>query len=87
MSGIDINAILPGLPIYEIGGIWSGSPAAKAGLLPGDQIISINNMTSKNFALSDMVYLLQQKDGKKIKMQVRRNDKLVKAVFRLKKII
>lgn len=87
MSGMDVSAIVPGLPYYEIGSIWRGSPAEKAGLLPGDQIISINNMDSKNIALGDIIYFLQQKDGKKIKMQVRRNDKVLKTVFRLKKII
>jgi hypothetical protein len=87
MSGIEIDAIVPGFPFYEIGSIWKGSPAHKAGLLPGDQIVSINNMMSKNFALSDIIYLLQEKDGKKIKILVRREDKLFKAVFRLKKVI
>lgn len=47
-------------------------PAAKAGILPGDQILKINNQLTEDVGISQAVNLLRGKPGEPIKLTVRR---------------
>ena len=47
-------------------------PAAKAGVLPGDQILKINNLLTEDVGLTEAVQMLRGKPGEKLKLTLRR---------------
>ncbi|MDF1826263.1 MAG: S41 family peptidase [Verrucomicrobiales bacterium] len=47
-------------------------PAAKAGILPGDQILKINNQLTEDVGISQAVNLLRGKPGEPLKLTIRR---------------
>ncbi|MEO0416655.1 MAG: S41 family peptidase, partial [Verrucomicrobiota bacterium] len=47
-------------------------PAARAGLLPGDHIIKVNNQLTKDIGLSKAIELMRGKPGEKIALTIRR---------------
>jgi carboxyl-terminal processing protease len=47
-------------------------PAARAGVLPGDQILKINNLLTEDIGLAEAVALLKGKPGEKLKLTLRR---------------
>ncbi len=75
MSGIEITTPFPGLPIYQIAKVRDNSPAIKAGIMQGDQIIRINGVSVAHFSMNDIIELFQSKPGRKIKLSVQRNNK------------
>ena len=74
-------------PVFVISNLRENSPAQNAGLLPNDKILSINNKKAYNFTIQKINDLFQSEDGKKIKMEVERDGKIIEVVFYLKKII
>lgn len=74
-------------PSYVVDQIVPNSPADKAGLLEGDIIYKINNKHSYQFDIEQIFYKLQEKDQKKIKITVDRNDKKIEFTFKLEKYI
>ncbi|MCB1234234.1 MAG: S41 family peptidase, partial [Verrucomicrobiae bacterium] len=47
-------------------------PAARAGVLPGDQIVKINNILTDEVGITEAVALLKGKPGEKLKLTLRR---------------
>ncbi len=47
-------------------------PAASAGLLPGDQILKVNDFLTEDVGLSEAVNMLRGKPGEKLKLTIRR---------------
>lgn len=47
-------------------------PAARAGVLPGDQILKINDILTEEVGISEAVALLKGKPGEKVKLTLRR---------------
>lgn len=47
-------------------------PAARAGILPGDQILKINDLLTEDVGLSEAIALLKGKPGEKVKLTLRR---------------
>ena len=87
MSGIEISAPIPEMPYFVISGIRENSPANRVGLLKGDQILWLNNHAIKEYSLSEINDLFHSKNGKKIKITVQRDTKVIKREFVLEKII
>lgn len=83
MSGIEVEASIPGLPIFEISYIRKNSPAARAGLRRGDQIISINNKDAFSLNINKIYDAFASQPGKKIKMVVKRNGQRFRTIFYL----
>ena len=50
------------------------SPAAKANLQPNDVIVSINKQSVDGLQLEEVMDLMRLKKGKKVKLQIKRND-------------
>jgi S1-C subfamily serine protease len=67
--------ILTGPDLPEITGVMDGSPAARAGLLPGDQVVSINGVP-----IDDAVQLRQlirvRRAGEKVVVRLTRDGEL-----------
>lgn len=87
MSGLELEAPLPDLPLYTIANVLENSPADKAGVQPDDQIIAINYKRALNHTLQELSDELIGKEGKKIRLIILRNNKRQKIKFSLKDII
>ena len=74
-------------PIYKIYNLRPDSPAAIAGLQKDDEIISINGKSAHSFTLQKIKNLLQSDEGKKIKIEIKRNNVVLKYSFYLKSIL
>ncbi len=58
--------------ILSIVTVREDGPAARAGVLPGDQILKINNILTEEVGLTEAVALLRGKPGEKLKLTLRR---------------
>jgi len=86
-SGIVTIASGQNLDKYEIRDIVPNSPAAEAGLLPGDQLIKISGLPKLLMDLPTINKRLKRKAGKKVKVVVKRNGERKVFEFRLRDII
>jgi len=83
LSGIDVTTPMPDFPIFEIVKVRKGSPAWIAGLEVGDQIVTINGVETSEFKLSNIIQMLQSRNGRKLTVGIRRQDQLLSAKFTL----
>jgi len=83
LSGIDVTTPMPDVSVFEIAKVRQGSPAWIAGLEVGDQIVTINGIETTEFRLSNIVQMLQSKNGRKLTVGIRRQDQLFSAKFTL----
>lgn len=74
-------------PVFEISSIRKDSPAAIAGLLKGDILVSINGSNTANLTIQKITDLFQSEEGKLIKIEVERNGKRMLFKFELQKIL
>jgi C-terminal processing protease CtpA/Prc len=87
MSGLTVAADGEDLDIYRITMVKEGSPAEKADLRENDIIESVNGISNEKLKLSDLYKIFNYKDGKKIRMYVRRDGDLVYKTFKLEDIL
>ncbi|MEM7104316.1 MAG: PDZ domain-containing protein [Bacteroidota bacterium] len=83
-SGLDIYASGIDLNNFIVRQVIGNTPAYRAGILPGDEILKINAKFHSNMDLQDVTRVLQGKTGKQIRMVVRRNGVKRKVIFRLR---
>ncbi len=86
-SGMSVIASGPFLKQLSIAHVLAGTPAAKAGLLPGDIILKVNGFPSVFWDVSTLNKKLMKKEGRKIKLVILRDEQRLKFSFRLKKYI
>lgn len=86
-SGIVLIAGGVQLNRFIVHDVLENSPAEEAGLRIGDEIKNLNRMPMSFFSLQDAVYIFSKKEGKKIRLIVKRNGKRHKILFRLRKLI
>ncbi len=84
MSGIVVKAKGSRLSTFEIVDIRENSSGDLAGLKKGDIITSINNVPTNRLVLGNIVSMLNQKENKRLRIEVRRGNDKFKTVFRLK---
>jgi len=79
-----------GIELYMIDGkiilgdVATGSPAEKAGLKEGDEVIGINNVLGQNLQLFKSALQVQ---GDKVRMIINRNGELMEFNFKIKSIL
>lgn len=74
MCGIDLIAAGPDFRRYVVQRVTPDSPAATAGLLANDEILSINFMPANIFSLTQISRILHSVDGRALLLVVRRAD-------------
>jgi predicted aspartyl protease len=72
---------------FMIQRIYAGSPAEKAKIEAGEEIISLNGDPAAKYSLSQLRDLLSGKDGTKIKLQLKKDDKSREVSFKLRSLI
>ena len=86
-SGLLLAASGYNLNKFTVFGVIENSPAAKAGIIPGDVIKSVNRVPTSFLNLESIQKTLQKKEGKKIRLKLKRHGKRVKRQFHLEKLI
>ena len=72
-------------PSYRISKVLKNSPAGQAGIYPDDILLKINGSTVHDLSIGELINKLQSKDGKKIRLTIRRGMEILKFQFKLKK--
>ncbi|MFD2099514.1 aspartyl protease family protein [Flagellimonas iocasae] len=74
------------VPEIIVSGIRAGSPAAEAGLREGDVILAVNGKSVHRYKLQEILSMLNEKEGKRIKVLIERYNKDLLFTFVLKKV-
>jgi hypothetical protein len=74
-------------PSFEIAEIRPDSPAFNAGLQLGDVVLAVNGKQAHRFSLQEVVAMLNDKPGKKIKLFIDRKGKKLLFYFELIKVL
>ena len=74
------------VPEIIVSGIRAGSPAAEAGLQEGDVILAVNGKSIHRYKLQEVLKMLNEKEGKRIKVLIERYDQDMLFTFVLKKV-
>lgn len=86
-SGLIIFALGHSLNQFVIQDVIRDSPAAEAGLLPGDVIRRLQGLPSSFYTLDHISSVLQKREGKKIKLVIERKGQLRRIQFHLRDLI
>ena len=87
MSGMELRAKGESFRTYYIDKVVDGSPAAMAGLEEGDEMLFVNNNSTKELTISEIYKMLQRGEGKEVSVLVRRGGQMIVASFLLKRLI
>jgi len=72
--------------VHEIvvSGIRAGSPARDAGLQEGDVILAVNGKKVHSYKLQEIMHMLNEKEGKRVRLLIERANNDMKISFELK---
>lgn len=87
MSGMEIRAEGTDLRSYIVNHIVDDSPASKAGLMEGDQLLFIDDHAATDLNVSEIYKLMQRGDGKNIDLLVKRKGDIFFTQITLKRMI
>lgn len=86
-TGLELAAKGVALDRFVVLNVLEDSPACEAGIKVGDEIVKINGSNASSLTLGDILNIFGKRDGKKIRMVMKREGKEYKVVFRLKDVI
>ncbi|MFN3839251.1 MAG: aspartyl protease family protein [Cyclobacteriaceae bacterium] len=81
LSGVSIRAKGSSLRAFEVSEVRSASVGERAGILPGDNIIAINNIPAQEMKLHQIYALFNSRPGRKLRLEIDRGG--VKKVINL----
>ncbi|MEM7381472.1 MAG: aspartyl protease family protein [Bacteroidota bacterium] len=74
------------VPEIVVSGIRAGSPAAEAGLKEGDVVLAVNGRMVHEFKLQEIMKMINEREGKKIRLLSERYNKDLLFSFVLKEV-
>ena len=74
------------VPKYVVADVREGSPAAIAGILKGDEVLTVNGKPCYRYKLYELIEMFSSDEGKKISLEIKRGDYINKFKFNLKSI-
>lgn len=86
-SGLMIISGGSKLKSYYVANVTPDSPADEIGILPNDQILSVNGISVVFLSLNRIQKILQKEEGKRIKLKLRRGKKKITVYFHLRSLI
>jgi C-terminal processing protease CtpA/Prc len=87
MSGMEIRAEGRDLRSYIVNHVVTDSPAARAGLMEGDQLLFIDDHSASELNVSEIYKLLQRGDGKNVDLLVKRKGDIFFTQVTLRRMI
>ena len=81
IAGIEIVQITPFLPITEVLAVWKNSPAASAGVLPGDKILEINSERATTMSLNEVRKIFETPSKRPLQLTLIREDKEIQVTI------
>ncbi|HET7733762.1 MAG TPA: PDZ domain-containing protein [Paludibacter sp.] len=75
IAGIEVTQIFPFLPQTEVWKVWEESPAAKAGVLVGDQVLEVNGKKSFELNINEIKNIFQTPSKFPLKIMLFRDNK------------
>lgn len=86
MSGALLQAEGKNLDSFRVHAVIAGSPAAEAGLLEGDRLVSIDGKAASDFSLQAVQDLFRQ-DGQRHALRIERGGKTIELILRLRRLV
>jgi len=86
-SGMLLAVSGPNLGSFVILNVVPGSPAEEAGLKVGDEIKTLNGLPAALFTLEGIAHKMQGRTGKKIHLNIKREEEKLKVTFKLRDLI
>lgn len=86
-SGIQVFASGPDFKTFVVGYVIEGSPAWEAGIRSGDQILWLGCWHHSWLTLNTLTKKLSGREGKKIRMKIKRGERTFWTQFRLRQLI
>jgi len=74
-------------PTYIVDEVLPNTPSERAGLVKGDQILTINGRNTSKLRLDQITNLFFQEAGKIIRLEIRRDNTKMKISFALKELL
>lgn len=81
MSGLVVKKLLTPDKRWVVGDVREGSPALKAGILPFDEILSVNSVPILLWEMDQLVKLLRSEEGREIQLELRRYTQAGSRIF------
>jgi hypothetical protein len=74
VAGIEVTKVSSFLPITEVLAVWENSPAAKAGVKPGDIILEIDGNKTLGMSINEIKYMFERPRRRQMKILFKRED-------------
>lgn len=74
------------VPEIVVSAIRAGSPAHEAGLRQGDVVLSVNGKNIHRYKLQEVMHMLDEHEGKKVRVMIERSSNDLRFSFTLKKM-
>jgi predicted aspartyl protease len=87
MSGMEVYVQQGNPDLYFVGRVEPDSPAEEAGILTNDQLLTLNFKPVTDYNLDDIDHMLKAGDGKRVILQLGREDKMLYKILILKRRI
>ena len=77
VAGIEVIQITPFVTLSEVLAVWKNSPAEKAGVIKGDQIIEINGVRAFEYTLGEIRKIFETPSRNPLKLVLKRDKEEV----------